>query len=76
MNATFLTLVKPVHFPVSCSLHTWQKRSLYKTTKKTSIADELCYLMLCQNKQKHEMLLPMTDCLLHHLKQSNYKMFG
>lgn len=25
MNATFLTLVKPVHFPVSCSLHTWQK---------------------------------------------------
>lgn len=22
------------------------------------------------------MLPPMTDCLLHHLKQSNYKAFG
>ena len=46
------------------------------TTKKTSIADELCYLMFCQNKQKHKMLSPKTDCLLHHLKQPNYKAFG
>ena len=46
------------------------------TTKKTSIANELCYLVFYQNKQKHEMLPPMTDFLLHHLKQSNYKAFG
>ena len=32
------------------------------TTKKTSNADELCYLMVCQNKKKHEMLPPVTDC--------------
>ena len=80
MNATFLTLGKPVQFPVSYSLQTWQKQnnvcSLYMTTKTTSIADEICYLMFCQNKQKHEMLPPMTDFLLHHLKQSNCKAFG
>ena len=28
MNAIFLTLGKPVQFPVSCSLQTWQKQSL------------------------------------------------
>lgn len=50
--------------------------SLYETTKKTSIADELFYLVFCKNKQKHEMLPPMTDCVLHHLKQSNYKVSG
>ena len=80
MNATFLTLVRPVHFPVSCSLHTWQKQSLcfqlIQDHQKKSIADNLCHLTFWKNKQKHEMLSPMTDCLLHHLKQSNCKAFG
>ena len=44
-------------------------------TKKTSIADKLCYLEFCQNKQKNEMLPPITDCLLQHLRQSNYQAF-
>ena len=43
--------------------------------KKTGVADELCYLMFCQNEQKNEVLSPTTDPLLHHLKQSNYQAF-
>lgn len=54
MNATFLTLSKPVQFPVSCSLQTWQKQSLclqlIHDHQKTNIVDKLCYLMFCQNK--------------------------
>ena len=50
--------------------------SLYMTTKRTSIPDELCYRMFCQSKQKHEMLPPTTDCLLQHLEHSNYQAFG
>ena len=50
--------------------------SLYMTTKKTNIIDNLCYLMFCQNKQKNEMLPPATDCLLQHLEHSNYQAFG
>ena len=79
MNATFLIPGKPMQFPVGCSLQIWQKRNLclqlIHDHKKTSIADELCYLMLCQNKQKNKLLPPTTDCLLQHLKQSNYKAF-
>ena len=49
--------------------------SLYTASKKTSTADELRYLMFCQKKQKNEMLPPTSDCLLQHLKQSNYQPF-
>ena len=79
MKATFLTLDKPMQFPVGCSLQIWQKQNLclqlIHDHKKTSITDELFYLMLCQNKQKNELLPPTTDRLLQHLKQSNYKAF-
>ena len=44
-------------------------------TKKTSIADKLCYLKFYQNKQKNQMLPPITDCLLQHLRQSTYQAF-
>lgn len=51
--------------------------SLYMTTGKTSIADnKLCYLMFCQNEQKNEMLPPITDSLLQHLRQSSYQAFA
>ena len=43
--------------------------SLYSSSKNTCITDELCYLVFCQKKQKNEMLPPMSDCLLHHLKR-------
>ena len=49
--------------------------SLYTTSKKTSTADELRYFMFCQKKQKNEMLPPTSDCLLQHLKRSNYQAF-
>ena len=49
--------------------------SLYTASKKTSTADELRYLMFCQKKQKNEMLPPTSDCLLQHLKRSNYQAF-
>ena len=52
----FLTLGKPIQFPVGCFLQLWQKQNLclqlIHDCKKTSIADELCYHMFCQNKQK------------------------
>ena len=51
--------------------------SLYMTTGKTSIANnKLCYLMFCQNEQKNEMLPPITDSLLQHLRQSSYQAFA
>ena len=72
-------MLEPTQFPVGCSLPTWKKQSLCLQLthghRKTSIADELCYLMFCQYKQKNELLPPTTDCLLQHLKQSNYKAF-
>ena len=47
------------------------------TTGKTSIADnKLCYLVFCQNEQKNEMLPPITDSLLQHLRQSSYQAFA
>ena len=49
--------------------------SLYTASKKTSTADELRYLMFCWKKQKNEMLPPTSDCLLQHLKRSNYQAF-
>lgn len=49
--------------------------SLYTTSRKASTADELRYLMFCQKKQKNEMLPPTSDCLLQHLKRSNYQAF-
>lgn len=49
--------------------------SLYTASKKTSTADELRYLMFCHKKQKNEMLPPTSDCLLQHLKRSNYQVF-
>ena len=56
MSAMFLTLGKPMQFPVGCFLQIWQKWNLclqiLHDCKKTSIADELCYHMFCQNKQK------------------------
>lgn len=79
MNATFLTLGKPVQFPVSCSLHTWQKGSLCLQLIPDHQKDKNCrWIMLShvlQNMQKHEMLPPMTDCLFHHLKQSTYEAY-
>ena len=45
------------------------------SSKKTSTADELLYLMFCQKKQKNEMLRPTSDSLLQHLKRSNYQAF-
>ena len=50
--------------------------TITKAQTPVKIADELFYRMFCKNTQKHEMLPPMTDCVLHHLKQSNYKVFG
>ena len=38
--------------------------SLYTTSKKTSTADELRYLMFCQRKQKNEMLPPTSGILV------------
>ena len=32
--------------------------------------------MLCQNKQKNEMLPQTNDSLLQHIKQSNHQAFG
>ena len=49
--------------------------SLYTASKKTSTAVELRYLMFCQKKQKNEILPPTCDCLLQHLKRSNYQAF-
>lgn len=49
--------------------------SLYKTSKKASTVDELRYFMFCQKKQKNEMLPWMSDCLIQHLKRSNYQAF-
>ena len=49
--------------------------SLYTTSKKASTVDELRYFMFCQKKQKNEMLPPTSDCLLQHLKRSNYQAF-
>ena len=49
--------------------------SLYTASKKTSTAVELRYLMFCQKKQKNEILPPTSDCLLQHLKRSNYQAF-
>lgn len=49
--------------------------SLYTASKRTSTTDELRYLMFCQKKQKNEMLPPTSDCLLQHLKRSNYQAF-
>ena len=46
----FLTLGKPIQFPVGCFLQLWQKQNL--CLQLISIADELCYHMFCQNKQK------------------------
>lgn len=48
---------------------------LYTTSKTASTVDELCYFMFCQKKQKNEMLPPTSDCLLQHLKRSNYQAF-
>lgn len=50
-----------------CSLHT--------RSKKASTVDELRYFMFCQKKQKNEMLPSMSDCLIQHLKRSNYQAF-
>lgn len=54
----FLTLGKPMQFPVGFFLQIWQKWNLclqlLHDCKKTSIADELCYHMFCQNKQKKQ----------------------
>ena len=49
-------------------------QSIYNT-QKASTADELCYFLFCQKKQKNEMLLPTSDCLLQHLKRSTYQAF-
>lgn len=32
--------------------------------------------MFCQNEQKNEMLPPITDSLLQHLRQSSYQAFA
>ena len=52
-----------------CKAYVW---SLHTASKKTSIADELRYLMFCQRKQKNEMLPPTSDSFL---QQSNYQAF-
>ena len=45
------------------------------TVIKASTVDELRYFMFCQKKQKNDMLPPTSDCLLQHLKRSNYQAF-
>ena len=64
--------VEVIKLFIIVGLQTEEKKYSFK---KTGIADELCYLMFCQNKQKNEMLSPTTDCPLQHLKQSNYQAF-
>ena len=49
--------------------------SPYTTSKKASTVDELHNFMFCQKKQKNEKLPSMSDCLIQHLKQSNYQAF-
>ena len=46
----------------------------YPSSKRTSnTGDELRYVMLCQKKQKNEMLPPTSNSLRQHLKQANYQ---
>ena len=78
MNAMFLTLGKPKQFPVGCFLQIWQKWNLclqlLHDCKKTSIADELCYHMFCQNKQKKRNA-STNNWLSTSTSEANYKAF-
>ena len=78
MNAMFLTLGKPIQFPVGCFLQLWQKQNLclqlIHDCKKTSIADELCYHMFCQNKQKKRNA-STNNWLSTSTSEANYKAF-
>ena len=71
----FLTLGKPMQFPVGCFLQIWQKRNFYMTAKRQAL--QMNYIITCfaRISKKNKMLPPTTDCLLQHLKQSNYKAF-
>ena len=78
MNATFLTLGKPIQFPVGCFLQLWGKQNLclqlIRDCKKTSIANELCYHMFCQNKQK-KWNASTNNWLSTSTSEANYKAF-
>ena len=78
MNAMFLTLGKPIQFPVGCFLQLWQKQNLclqlIHDCKKTSIADELCYHMFCQTKQKKRNA-STNNWLSTSTSEANYKAF-
>ena len=78
MNAMFLTLGKPMQFPVGCFLQIWQKWNLclqlLHDCKKTSIADELCHHMFCQNKQKKRNA-STNNWLSTSTSEANYKAF-
>ena len=78
MNAMFLSLGKPMQFPVGCFPQIWQKWNLclqlLHDCKKTSIADELCYHMFCQNKQKKRNA-STNNWLSTSTSEANYKAF-